>query len=58
MPKKMKKCKPYNNDDCYNLEKVQEDAKKVKPKDMFEGYKSNNKTKKSSKGKNTKKSKY
>ena len=48
MPKKMKS-KPYNNNDCYNLEKVQEDAKKVKPKDVFEGYKS-------SKNKNVKKS--
>lgn len=43
MPKK-KKCKPYNNNDCYTLEKVQEDAKKVKPKDMFDGYKNPKKT--------------
>jgi hypothetical protein len=42
MPKK--KCKPYNNNDCFNLEKVQEDAKKVKAKDMFEGYKNPKKT--------------
>ena len=33
MPKMKKKCKSYNNDDCYNLEKVQEDAKKIKSKD-------------------------
>ena len=42
MPNK-KKCKSYNNNDCYNLEKVQESAKKVKAKDVFEGYKDNNK---------------
>ena len=40
MPNK-KKCKSYNNNDCYNLEKVQESAKKVKAKDVFEGYKDN-----------------
>ena len=47
---KKKKCKPYNNNDCYNLEKVQEDAKKVKPKDMFEGYKNTKKTSSVKKG--------
>ena len=31
--------KMYNSDDCYNLEKVQDDAKKVKAKDVFENYK-------------------
>jgi hypothetical protein len=42
MPGKVKKkCKSYNNNDCYNLEKVQESAKKVKAKDVFEGYKDN-----------------
>ena len=57
MPKKMKKkCKSYNNNDCYNLEKVQEDAKKVKAKDVFEGYKDNKKNKTDKKTK--KKSKY
>jgi len=41
MPHKTKKKKPkmYNSEDCYNLEEVQEDAKKVKAKDVFEGYK-------------------
>jgi len=39
MPHKIKKGKMYNSEDCYNLEKVQEDAKKVKAKDVFEGYK-------------------
>jgi len=55
MPGKVKKkCKSYNNNDCYNLEKVQEDAKKMKSKDIFEGYK-DNKKKKTSNGKNKKK---
>lgn len=51
MPHKKLKPKMYNSEDCYNLEKVQEDAKKVKAKDVFEGYKpppkKSNKTKKS-----------
>ena len=42
---KKKKCS-YNNSDCFNLEEVQEDAKKVKAKDVFEGYKDNTKPKK------------
>ena len=50
-----KKCKSYNNNDCYNLEKVQEDAKTVKAKDMFEGSKDNKKKKSPSNGKNKKK---
>ena len=45
---KKKKCS-YNNSDCFNLEKVQEDAKKVRAKDVFEGYKDNTKPKKSKK---------
>jgi len=45
---KKKKCS-YNNSDCFNLEKVQEDAKKVKAKDVFEGYKDNRKPNKSKK---------
>ena len=36
---KKKKSKMYNSEDCYNLEEVQEDAKKVKAKDVFDGYK-------------------
>ena len=35
---KKKKC-DYNNEDCFNLEETQEDAKKIKSKDVFEGYK-------------------
>ena len=56
---KKKKCS-YNNSDCFNLEKVQEDAKKVKAKDVFEGYKDNTKPKKSKKTapKTKKKNKY
>ena len=50
MPKK-NKCKSYNNNDCYNLEKVQESAKKVKGKDVFEGYKDTKKTDKKNKNK-------
>ena len=57
MPKK-KKCIPYNNNDCYNLEKVQEDAKKVKPKDMFEGYKKTKKTSGVKKGSKKSKKRY
>jgi len=63
MPKMKKKCKSYNNNDCYNLEKVQEDAKKIKSKDVFEGYKDNKrsnlkKIKTDNKRSNLKKSKY
>jgi len=57
MPKK-KKCVPYNNNDCYNLEKVQDDAKKVKPKDMFEGYKKKKTTSGVKKGDKTSKKGY
>jgi len=59
MPKKMKQCS-YDNDRCFNLDERQEDEKKVKAKDVFQGYSSkkttntNNKQSKS----NTKKSKY
>ena len=56
---KKKKCS-YNNDDCFNLMKVQEDAKKVKAKDVFEGYKDKSKPNKSKKSapKSKKKSNY
>lgn len=54
MPKMKKKCKAYNNNDCYNLEKVQESAKKVKAKDIFEGYKDNKKKNTDKKNKNKK----
>ena len=51
MPHKTKKAKEYNSNDCYNLEKVQEDAKKVKAKDVFEGYTPPKKSKKTKKSK-------
>lgn len=60
MPKKMKQCS-YDNDRCFNLDERQEDEKKVKAKDVFQGYSSKKKTtntnNKQSKS-NTKKSKY
>ena len=58
MPKKNVKCVPYNSEDCYNLEEVTEDQKKVKAKDVFDSYtppkkskdnKKNNKANKKSK---------
>jgi len=60
MPKKMKQCS-YDNDRCFNLDERQEDEKKVKAKDVFQGYTSNKKTtntNKRSNPKTTKKSKY
>ena len=47
---KKKKC-DYNNEDCFNLEETQEDAKKVKSKDVFEGYKAPKSKSKGSKSK-------
>lgn len=38
MPKKNVKSVPYNSEDCYNLEEVTEDQKKVKAKDVFDSY--------------------
>jgi|TARA_R110000744_G_scaffold8372_3_gene27912 hypothetical protein len=35
---KKKTAKLYNNNDCFNLEEVQEKDKKLVPKDVFEGY--------------------
>ena len=64
MPKKMKQCS-YDNDRCFNLDERQQDEKKVKAKDVFQGYSSkkkttskNNKQSKSNPKKTTKKSKY
>jgi hypothetical protein len=61
MPKKMKQCS-YDNDRCFNLDDRQEDEKKVKAKDVFQGYSSNKKKttskNKRSNPKTTKKSKY
>lgn len=56
MPKKMKQCS-YDNDRCFNLDERQEDEKKVKAKDVFQGY-SSKKTTNTNKQSNTKKSKY
>ena len=39
MPKKMKSCM-YDNERCFNLNDRQEEEKKVKAKDVFQGYKS------------------
>jgi len=57
----MKQCS-YDNDRCFNLDERQEDEKKVKAKDVFQGYSSNKKkttsNKRSNPKKTTKKSKY
>ncbi len=45
---KKKKCS-YDNQECFNLMKVQEEAKKVKAKDVFEGYKDKSKPNKKKK---------
>ena len=37
MPKKMKTCM-YDNERCFNLNDKQEEEKKVKAKDVFQGY--------------------
>ena len=47
MPKKMKSCM-YDNERCFNLDERQEEEKKVRAKDVFQGYKEGKaKTKKS-----------
>lgn len=52
MPKKTKgKGKMYNKDDVYNVPKILEEDKKVRPKDVFEGYKAPAKQRGTSKGK-------
>jgi len=38
MPKKMKTCM-YDNERCFNLDERQEEEKKVRAKDVFQGYK-------------------
>lgn len=53
MPKKMKKCS-YDNDRCFNLDERQQDEKKVKAKDVFQGYSSNNNKQSKSNPKTTK----
>jgi len=40
----MKKCS-YDNDRCFNLDEKQADEKKVKAKDVFQGYTSKPKSK-------------
>jgi hypothetical protein len=61
MPKKMKQCS-YDNDRCFNLDERQQDEKKVKAKDVFQGYsykkKKTTTNKRSNPKKTTKKSKY
>ncbi len=59
MPKQMKKCS-YDNDRCFNLDEKQADEKKVKAKDVFQGYTSKPKSKGKTPPKkvNKKKSKY
>lgn len=39
MPKKMKTCM-YDNERCFNLNDRQEEEKKVRAKDVFQGYQS------------------
>ena len=53
MPKKNVKCVPYNSEDCYNLEEVTEDQKKVKAKDVFDSYTPPKKSKDNKKNNNT-----
>ena len=46
MPKKMKSCM-YDNERCFNLDERQEEEKKVRAKDVFQGYQSKKVAKKS-----------
>lgn len=48
---KKPKGKMYNKDDVYNVPKIVEEDKKVRPKDVFEGYKPPSKQRRTSKSK-------
>lgn len=48
---KSNKGKMYNKDDVYNVPKTIEEDKKVRPKDVFEGYKAPSKQRRTSKSK-------